>query len=334
MNSQERHDAVFAGRQPDMVPVYPILMAFAARSIGRTYSEFARDYRVLVEGNLHCMEEYGFDAVSVISDPFRETSAFGAEIVFPEDDVPMCKDHFVEDRDELEKLPDPDLMACERTRDRIDGVAAFKRELGDTAPIIGWIEGPIAEASDLAGMTNFMMKLLIEPDFCEDLMDKCMITAVEFARLQIEAGANIMGVGDAAASQISTEMYDEMILPRQQRLFDAIHAMGAKVKLHICGDVNRLLPAMARTGADIIDIDWMNPIEPSRESVGDQIVLCGNVDPVGVVLNSTPERVGEECARLLASQRGRRFILSAGCEIPVATAPENLRALCDAVKAT
>ncbi len=332
MNPQQRHDAVFAGETPDRVPVYPILMAFAARAIGRTYSEFARDFNVLVEGNLKCMEEYGFDAVSVISDPFRETSAFGAEIIFPEDDVPMCKDHFVESWEELRKLPDPDLMADARTRDRIEGCAAFKRALGDSAPIIGWIEGPIAEAVDLAGMTNFMMKLMLEPDFADALMDKCMTTAVEFARLQVEAGANIMGIGDAAASQISPDIYVERVLPREQQLIEAIHEMGAKVKLHICGNINPHLAAMGQTGADIIDFDWMNPVEHAREAVGERIALCGNVDPVAVMMNGTPEQVREECRKLLERQKGKPFILSAGCEIPVSTPPANLHALCDAVR--
>ena len=332
MNAQERHDAVFAGEPPDRAPVYPILMAFAARAIGRAYSEFAQDYRVLVEGNLRCMEQYGFDAVSVISDPFRETGAFGAEIIFPDDDVPMCKDHFVKGWDELKSLPDPDLMANARTRDRIEGCAAFKRALGDTVPIIGWIEGPVAQAADLAGMTDFMMKFLLEPDFADALMDKCMATAVEFARLQIEAGANIMGVGDAAVSQMSADGYIGRVLPRQQFLFREIHKMGAKVKLHICGDVNRHMPAMAQSGADIIDFDWMNPVDTSRASAGEDIVLCGNVDPVGVVMNGTPQQVAQECAKLLEAEAGKPFILSAGCEIPVSTRPENLHALCDAVR--
>jgi MtaA/CmuA family methyltransferase len=332
MNSQQRHDALFAGRTPDRVPVYPILMTFAAREIGRKYSEFARDYRVLVEGNLTCMERYGFDAVSVISDPWRETAAFGAKVDFPTDDVPMCTDQFVTGWDELKKLPDADLTGNSRARDRIEGVAAFKRALGNAVPIIGWIEGPLAEAVDLAGMTNLLMKLMIEPAFAEALMDKCLVTAEAFARLQIEAGANIMGVGDAAASQVSPDLYARMVMPRQKRLFDAIHAMGAKVKLHICGNITRHLSAMAQTGADIIDFDYMVPVEHARASVGQESILCGNIDPVGGVLNSTPERVRDECLKLLSRQRGQRFILSAGCEIPAATPPENLKALCDAVR--
>lgn len=332
MTAQQRHDAVLAGEKPDRVPVYPILMAFAARAIGRTYSEFARDHRVLVEANLRCMEQYDFDAVSVISDPFRETSAFGAQIVFPEDDVPMCKDHFVKGRAELDKLPDPDLAEAERTRDRIQACEAFKRSLGTSTPIIGWIEGPIAEAVDLAGMTNFMTKLLVEPNFADDLMDKCVRTAIDFARLQVEAGAGIIGIGDAAVSQVSTKLYIDRILPRQQHLIEAVHNMGARVKLHICGDINRHLPAMARSGADIIDFDWMNPAATTRESVGEETVLSGNIDPVAVVMNGTPEQVKDECQKLLDAEADKPFILSPGCEVPVATPPENLHALCDAVR--
>lgn len=69
----------------------PILMNFAAHSIGKKYSHFDSDYRVLVEANLKCMELFEMDAVGLISDPYRETSAFGAEVTYPEDSVPVCK---------------------------------------------------------------------------------------------------------------------------------------------------------------------------------------------------------------------------------------------------
>jgi hypothetical protein len=52
-------------------PFHPILMHFAARYSGFTYGRFASDYRALVESNLRCRDEFGMDAVGLISDPYR-----------------------------------------------------------------------------------------------------------------------------------------------------------------------------------------------------------------------------------------------------------------------
>ncbi|HSV31637.1 MAG TPA: uroporphyrinogen decarboxylase family protein, partial [Atribacteraceae bacterium] len=163
------------------------------------------------------------------------------------------------------------------------------------------------------------------------LLDLCVQTGLRFARAQVDAGADLIGVGDAAVSMISPRIYEELILPYEQNLIQGIHDMGCRVKLHICGNTTTLLPLMARTGADIIDLDWMVDLALARRLCGDSIILCGNVDPVSVVLQGTPEDVRRKSIECF-QQAGMPFILSAGCEIPAATPEENLRALCESVR--
>ena len=66
----------------------------------------------------------------------------------------------------------------------------------------------------------------------------------------LEAGADIIGLGDAVASLISPDMYRQFALPYEQRIFAAIKEAGAIPRLHICGDTNHLVPQMAQTGAE------------------------------------------------------------------------------------
>lgn len=68
---------------------------------------------------------------------------------------------------------------------------------------------------------------------------------IEFALAQIEAGADMIGTGDAAASIISPAMYQEFALPYEKLVIDAIHNAGSYVKLHICGNTQKHLPYMA-----------------------------------------------------------------------------------------
>jgi len=84
-------------------PFHPILMHFAARYNHTTYGQFASDFRVLVESNIRCLEDFGMDAVSLISDPYRETSAFGAEVHFPVDSVPQCRQAIVKSTEDARR---------------------------------------------------------------------------------------------------------------------------------------------------------------------------------------------------------------------------------------
>lgn len=330
MNRTEKfHYLVENGALPGSVLFRPILMYFAANFIGRTYGEFASDYRILAEANLRCMDEFGLDMLGLISDPYRETSAFGAKIRFIPDGVPRCLNYVVKSLDDVKNLKNPDVYTAGRTSDRIKAGELLSRKVQGTIPIIGWIEGPLAEACDLAGVENMMMQLMIDPEFSNRLMDKCMKTAKDFAKAQIEAGCEIIGMGDAVCSQIDAETYDQFIKERHKELISFIHELGGKIKLHICGNTNHLLPLYKDLNLDILDLDWQVDIDHARKILGDEVILGGNINPV-LVQDKTREEVFDLCKELVKKHKDERYLLSAGCEITVLTPPENLKAMQEA----
>ncbi|MCS6969754.1 MAG: uroporphyrinogen decarboxylase family protein [Planctomycetota bacterium] len=327
MTPKQRYDALLAGRQPDILPRLPILMQFAAEYIGSNYAAFAQDHRVLVEANLACARDFGIDQVSCISDPWREASAFGAEIEFPTNDSPRCRVHVLEHDRDLGRLPHPDVRRSPRTRDRIEAVKLYRARSGDHYSVLGWVEGPIAAAADLRGVSAFLLDLVDDPEWAEQLMDRVTEVAIEFAVAQIEAGADTVGIGDALASQISPKLYQRFVLPREKRIVDAIHAAGARAKLHICGNITKLLPHIATLGVDVLDVDAMVDIAKARQAVGPKVVLMGGIDPVAVIKDGTPQAIRAELARCCAAALPA-YAPGGGCEIPAATPKDNLKALC------
>lgn len=329
MNGLERYTAVLEGRQPDFLPRLPILMQFAAEWIGSNYGAFASDHRVLVEANAVCATEFGMDQVSCISDPYRETQGFGGTIEYLRDAVPRCTHPLADDRD-LALLPRPDPLKAERMLDRVLGARAFHARFAGQLSVLGWVEGPAAEAADLRDTINFLMDLMDDEVYAAELMDRCLDTAIDFARAQIEAGADTIGVGDAIASQVQPDLYDRLILPRERRLVDAIHAAGARVRLHICGDIAHLLPGIATLGVDVLDVDHMVDLAHTRRVVGPRVALSGNINPAAGVKDGTPDSIRAYMRRAYAVA-GAPFMVNAGCEIPSGTPPENLRALCEPI---
>ncbi|MFZ5430421.1 MAG: uroporphyrinogen decarboxylase family protein [Bacteroidota bacterium] len=325
-------DGLVQGILPEKTLFRPILMHFAARFAGTSYAKFASDYKTLVDCNIRAMEYFDADMVGLISDPYRETSAFGAKITFPDEEVPRRENIIVQSIEDVERLRIPDVYKAERTLDRIKGAELFQKELKGSVPVIGWIEGPLAEACDLAGVSEMLIRLMMDPDFCNFLMDKCMVTAKEFALAQIRAGCDIIGMGDAICSQIDADTYDTFVRDRHIEIINFIHENGGRVKLHICGDITHLLPSVAQLKTDILDLDHMVDMHHARQIVGPEPVLCGNINPV-MVQDLTADEVGLRVSDMIRSMTGQRYILSAGCEITVNTPPENLLAMSRAAKA-
>ena len=129
--------------------------------------------------------------------------------------------------------------------DRLEAVRHFREQAGGQIPVMGWVEGALAEAVDLAG-SHLLTDLYDRPAWVRELLEMCTEVAIAFAKAQIAAGADIIGLGDAIASQVSPKSYRQFALPYEQRIFAAVHEMGALTRLHICGNTTRILADMAK----------------------------------------------------------------------------------------
>jgi MtaA/CmuA family methyltransferase len=328
MNGKERVLAMLDGKPVDHLPLMPITMMFAADLAGVHYRDYAADHRVLVQAQVLTAEAFGFDYVSAISDPAREASDLGAAVEWFQDQPPAIVESraLLADKSALSSLKLPDVAAGSRMRDRIDAVALLKQETGGSLIVEGWVEGPCAMAADLRGLNTLMLDFHDDPDFVTALFEFVVAMEVAFARAQVEAGADVIGVGDAAASLIGPKLYDRFVHPYETKLIAAIKETGARVRLHICGNTRKILRGMGTVGADLVDLDFPSPMAEGRAAMVPEQTLLGNIDPVRILRDGTPETITAmvgECYRAA----GPRYIVGAGCEVPRATPAENMRAL-------
>ncbi len=330
MTGRERLLSVMAGCGADRLGLMPITMMFAARQTGALYRDYATDFRVLAEAQMRTAEAYGFDYVSTISDPAREAADLGAAVEWFADQPPAIIESRARlaEKTALASLRAPDPLGGGRMHDRIQGIGLLRERAGNDLAVEGWVEGPCAMGADLRGINTLMLDFHDDPVFVRDLFEFVIANALAFARPQVEAGADLIGIGDAAASLVGPAIYEEFVWPYEKRLVDGLHALGTRVRLHICGNTKRILAGMGRLGADMVDLDWMVPVEHARRAMGPKQVLAGNLDPVAVLMNGTPERITAATAACHTAA-GANYIVTAGCEVVRDTPPENLRAFCE-----
>jgi len=332
MTSLERTRRMISGDIVDHLPAQPMLMMFAAKNAGIKYIDYTRDPGLMAEAQLKVASDYGVDCLLTCSDPAREVIDIDGEgsVDWFTDQGPAINEAraVLGEKNRLASLKLPVPKAPGRMRERIEAIRIMRREAGEGMSIVGWVEGPLALAQELRGLNNIMIDFLEDEPFTRDLLDFCAEVAVPYALEQIEAGADTIGMSDAAACMIGPELYGSFVNPVQDRILRAIRAEhpGAIIRLHMCGRTDPLFPAMRLLPVDIYEIDFPANLREAHRAFGEERTICGNVSTITDLLEGTPEQVYESCARCHASC-GDRYIVGAGCEVSPATPPENLRAM-------
>jgi MtaA/CmuA family methyltransferase len=328
MTGRERILALLDGKPADSLPFMPITMMFAGDRIGAPYRDYATDFRVMVEAQTHTVAEFDIDYVSIISDPACEASDCGATVKYFPNQPPALEESnaLLADKGRLRNLKVPDPRSSPRMGNRLRALEFYRQRVHKEKLIEGWIEGPVAEAADLRGINALMLDFFDDPGFVTELFAFVLELELTFARAQMESGAELIGVGDAAASLVGPRIYEEFVWPYEKRMMDGLRAMGARTRLHVCGNTRPILRLLGQLGCDIVDLDFLAPMGEGRAAMGPGQVLLGNIDPVRVLRNGTPQEVYAAVAEC-HQQAGERFIVSAGCEVVRDTPPENVRAM-------
>ncbi len=330
MTGIERVKAVVAGEDHDRPPVAPMMMLLAAKYAGIAFGDYCRNGAKMAAAQLKTMRGIGTDFVLTCSDPAREVIDIAGEesVQWFEDQPPAIIEEraALSHKSRLRTFRKPNASKPGRMNDRVKAIDILVREAKGEAEIAGWVEGALALAAELRGINNIMVDFIDDPDFVEELLDFCADVAIDYARVQADAGVDSIGMSDAAASMIGPELYAKYLFPRQVRILSAIRSCGAMTRCHMCGCTDPLLPLMAKLPVDIYEIDFKTDATTARRVLGPDRVLCGNISTIGPLLYGTPEDViaeAEACYGIL----GKRSMVSPGCELSPLSPVANVRAM-------
>ncbi|ETA68089.1 methylamine-specific methylcobalamin:coenzyme M methyltransferase [Methanolobus tindarius DSM 2278] len=266
----------------------------------------------------------GFEAVRVPFDITAEAEFFGCEIKDgTKEQQPSVVGHVVSNVEDIEKLKGYSLehgrigVVCEAIKILAD-------KYGDELPVMGSMIGPFSLAQHING-DDWFMAIFTDEAFGLALMEFTTDFCVAYAEKMVENGADTMVIIDptASAQLIGAEFYEKFVVPFHAKIVDAMHKVNVPVVLHICGDTTLGLALMESSGVDGISVDQNVDVATAVGSV-EKAVIVGNLDPVNMLWNQTPETIREQSQKVLDAGVG---LLAPGCGIVSKTPTENLRAM-------
>jgi MtaA/CmuA family methyltransferase len=336
MTSVERCLTVIHGGIPDRVPVCLHNFMMAAKESGIPLERCLTEPEAVARAHLQAADNYGHDCIIVDLDTTMLAEAMGAKRDSTLGEPGHLAAPAIGSLDEVGELKPADPTRDGRIPVLVEAVRIMVREVGDRIAIrANADQGAFALAALLRGMQDFLMDLAAEPDHpgIGQLLDVSYQSHIATHRALKAAGAHFTSLGESASGPdvVSPAMFERFARPYQERLVRELAADDIFTVIHICGNTTAILDQLAQYPFCGFDLDYKTDARRAKATVGANHVLCGNVDPSGIIARGTPAQIREATRQLIELWKpGGRFILNSGCAIPASTPCENLHAFIQA----
>ena len=287
--------------------------------------------KAVTDGNAHCRaivalaEKYPTAAATVIMDLTVEAEAFGAEISFTENEVPAVIGHMLKSAEDNDTLRVPSLRAG-RVPPYLKANLLASRAITDR-PVIGGCIGPFSLAGRLYDMSEIMVLIYQNPDAAHKLLKKCTEFILRYCLAIKETGANGVVMAEPAAGLMSNDDCKRFSSDYVKYIVDNVQDDYFSVILHNCGNTGHCTQAMVATGSAAYHFGNKCDMAEVTRDVPATALSMGNLDPVTVFKDSTPEQMRKATEELLEKMKPfSNFVLSSGCDTPPHTPLENIDA--------
>ena len=309
----------------------PIMTHPGIEYIGRTVREAVTDGEVHFEAIRALAERYPSAASTVIMDLTVEAEAFGAKILIPEHEIPTVTERLVSDAASVEALEVPSLDKG-RVPEFLKANRLSAEHITDRPVLAGCI-GPFSLAGRLYDMSEIMVAIYIEPEVIMALLDKCTAFLIDYCKALKATGVAGVVMAEPAAGLLSDEDHMMYATPYVKQVVDAVQDDDFTVVLHNCGNMGQCTHAMVECGARALHFGNLVDIPQALEEVPEEMLVMGNLDPVNVMQQATPEAVAAATTDLLEKTAGaKNFVLSTGCDLPPEVPEANIQAFFEALE--
>jgi uroporphyrinogen decarboxylase len=300
-------------------------------TIGKTVYEAVTDGNVQYQAIQYLSDHFNTVACTSIMDLTVEAEAFGAAINLPENEIPSVSGRLVSDEESVNKLEVPSLDKGRIPQYLLANQLAAKN-ITDK-PVFSGCIGPFSLAGRLYDMSEIMVAIYIEPESIQLLLSKCTEFLINYCKALKATGTQGVIVAEPAAGLLSGDdcmTYSTFFV---KQIVDAVQDDNFTVILHNCGNTGQCTDAMVATGAHALHFGNAIDMEEVLKQCPSDVVVMGNLNPVGVFKQGTVESVRQETLQLLQKTAGHKnFVISSGCDLPPNVPETNIRAFLETVE--
>ena len=340
MTALERVALTLQHKEPDRVPVYPLLNGISRKLVNASYRDWALNADITAEAYCKVTEKYGLDTIVTLTDLSVEAADFGQELVYPENEAahPNFNNQLLKSIDDYKKVEPIDFSKGKRMMEHVKLCDKLVKAKGKEYPIVAFVFGPLGILSMMRGQANIFMDILDDSDAVKNAVAAITETLKEYTSALIETGVNAIMLDTLFASQsiMSKQMWKEFEGVYVKDLAQHIHDQNCMVMIHNCGNgiyFDAQIETMKPEAISFLHLpDDCRSREELKQKYGNVITLIGHVDPTWII-NATEEEVRAECrAQIDVYKKGGGFILATGCEYPANAGFRNAEVMVEEAK--
>lgn len=307
----------------------PIMTHPGIEAIGKNVINAVTDGEVHYQAIRNVTETYDTTACTVIMDLTVEAEAFGCTISMPEHEVPSVIGRLVCDEESVNRLQVPPLSAG-RMPEYLKANRMAVEHIGK--PVLSGCIGPFSLAGRLYDMSEIMVGIYIEPDVIQTLLDKCTEYITAYCKELKAIGATGIIMAEPAAGLLSNDDCQAYSTVYVKRIVEAVQDENFVVILHNCGNKGQCTPAMIESGAAGLHFGNAIDMVETLKQCPSELVVMGNIDPVGILKQATSDEVYRVTADLLGkTTQYKNFVISSGCDMPPRVPEANIQAFYRAI---
>lgn len=289
--------------------------------------ELFHNSALAAEVTLQPLREFPLDAAILFSDILVIAELFGLKVHFPEGKAPVVEPNLqtAQDIDALKALPPQSALSYV-----YDTIQLLKPQL--KVPLIGFCGGPYTVASYLIeqGHKETLSKtkkwLFTDPASFHRLLQKLTDASIEYLKMQVKAGVQVVQIFDSWAHTLGPQQFDEFSLRYLKKIAAQI---DVPVILFCRGSCYRVKELASASPAGI-SFDWQRSLKEIRAELPSNIAIQGNLDPD--LLRGDPKILKENAQQLLKEMRGDpSYIFNLGHGILPDTPVDNVKILVETI---
>jgi uroporphyrinogen decarboxylase len=336
MTPRERMEAFSEGKQIDRIPCSPFLGEACAPLFGHSIKKYNHSIETIIDVAVGSFEKFTPDSIGIGPGLQGIPEAMGSKLEFPENSTPYLSKPILSDYKDISKLSPIDPYKDGRISYFLEALKVTNERIGHQVFVGSSMGGPFTTAAFLRGTEDFLKDICRDPEMVHRLLQVSTQSVLNYIDAICDLGLSpSIAEPIGSCTLISTKTFREFAKPYLKICMDRIiERRGSGSTLHICGRTKKIWADMVDIGIGSLSLDNIEDLGELKEQFGNKVCLIGNVDPVETIMRGTIEEIhkaGKVCiSKAYDSPKG--FILSSGCDIPIGTHPDKIKALMDSAR--